>query len=1358
MTKKKHVINYLIVVGLAISTTFYFTDNDGVNEGPIKQKDGSKEVKSKKKSLTVNGKRYDGPEKYAYFQSAIRAGQEDLEASAAYPQYRAGQIKDELVKSKQAAFRVRARSSGNLQTGATPTFKERGPANVPGRTRSVLVDPDDPSQKTWFSAGVSGGIWKTTNAGESWFEIAPDLENLAIVTLAMSPANSNVIYAGTGEGFIYNGTFLLNGNGIYKSTDKGDTWTLLASTDSNPEFTNVSRIIVDPEDENTVLVGTGGRKAIGGGAESVGGIFRSTDGGLSWTQPFDAENPVQQIIAAPSDFDIQYLSVANGDGIYRSDDGGLTWSERSTGISLDRRIELGISYSDPDKIYASSYSNLSGAGSDLYMSADGGVEWTLVDVTFNDEGVGFLGSQGWYDNTVLVHPFDDDRVYFGGIGVFAAALDGGVRTEDVLTFDGAEINGIINFIFLGGSVPFLAGPEANNIEVEVRFGASRSQKAHRFLVPEGQGAGVPDQDYAYQDYVDVPFEVWDVTNDRQLMASFRDQQRNGTFELINSNTGGDPINHSREYIFIHNVDYDADAPDASIATAGGNVYREMYFFWPVLEEGATWSPGTLPDVKFGVVLSTTTVLNATTYVVADVYGAFNGLNRYVHPDQHYMLPIITDEEEEEFQVILCNDGGLYLTVADTFPGIEQGDWIAPGSGFNTTQFYGADKVVGREQYFGGTQDNGTWLSRATGSAGDTSSYTFRLGGDGFEVVNHYTDPLKMIGGSQFNGFTGTDDGWQSRYNARTGLSGNGPFVSRLSNAYQDPDVLFTVESNGVYKSENFGRNWRQIPITENWGFWSGIDVEVSKANPRFVWAGGRMSSDGAIFVSTDWGESFTATTPFADLGLSTGIYSHPTEDSTAFVVFSVANSPKILKTEDLGASWVDISGFSQESAATGFPDVAVFAVQVMPYDDDVIWAGTEIGLFETTDGGDTWAMITDFPAVTIWDFKIKDGQVIIATHGRGIWTADVPELEDFVIPSVTLPPSINFATSPITKQSIEVSCFLKSRYDSTIIYLNGEQNGLLPANNEIGDQTIELTVGSAGIYEVSLVAYKDGVAYPGSGVMVEVQEIIEPVRFYINSFDGEAEDTDFVLQNFTIDTAGGDGFSRALNTLHPYPNSQDFYAQLTIPIEVSQNFPTIKFDEIVQVEEGEPGSEFGDGDFWDYVIVEGSTNGVQWEPLLDGYDARDSELWDGGSNTAADSLYVTREIDLSSTFEPGEVIYVRFRMFSDAAATAWGWAIDNLEIQFEESLNVVESVLEQLDVYPVPADDYLNVDFKTAGAFGQTVELLSLDGQVKRSFELKALQNRVEVSGLSPGVYLMRLKDNKMRLKDNNKLRRILIQ
>ena len=141
----------------------------------------------------------------------------------------------------------------------------------------------------------------------------------------------------------------------------------------------------------------------------------------------------------------------------------------------------------------------------------------------------------------------------------------------------------------------------------------------------------------------------------------------------------------------------------------------------------------------------------------------------------------------------------------------------------------------------------------------------------------------------------------------------------------------------------------------------------------------------------------------------TAIYSHPTEDSTVYLLSSYAQWPKVLESKDLGQTWKDLSGFNypippgtpyRGISSRGFPDVPVWSLAVMPHDPNIIWVGTDIGLLETTDRGLTWNMVssssTGFPYVFIWDMKVKDqGEVVIATHGRGIWTAKIPELESY---------------------------------------------------------------------------------------------------------------------------------------------------------------------------------------------------------------------------------------------------------------------------------------------------------------------------------------------------------------------------
>ena len=143
-----------------------------------------------------------------------------------------------------------------------------------------------------------------------------------------------------------------------------------------------------------------------------------------------------------------------------------------------------------------------------------------------------------------------------------------------------------------------------------------------------------------------------------------------------------------------------------------------------------------------------------------------------------------------------------------------------------------------------------------------------------------------------------------------------------------------------------------------------------------------------------------------------GIYSHPTEDSTVYILFSKPKKSKVLESKDLGATWTDITGFpanfTEGTSTAGFPDVETHSLVVMPDYPDNIWVGTNIGIVETTDRGASWNIIpyatSNFPHVTVWDMKIKDqGEIVLATHGRGIWTATVPYLVNWNQKKILLP-------------------------------------------------------------------------------------------------------------------------------------------------------------------------------------------------------------------------------------------------------------------------------------------------------------------------------------------------------------------
>jgi len=188
---------------------------------------------------------------------------------------------------------------------------ERGPGNVSGRARGLIVDPADPTRDTWFVGSVGGGIWKTTNAGQTWIDLTLDFASLAVSSLAMSASNSDIMYAGTGESMY--SVDVINGDGIYKSDDHGETWFQLSSTINNPNFNNISRILVDPLNPDIVIASTTtGRYKVNVVNES--GIYKSIDGGVSWTEVyretdiggFGRAKKVLQIIDTPGNFNILY--------------------------------------------------------------------------------------------------------------------------------------------------------------------------------------------------------------------------------------------------------------------------------------------------------------------------------------------------------------------------------------------------------------------------------------------------------------------------------------------------------------------------------------------------------------------------------------------------------------------------------------------------------------------------------------------------------------------------------------------------------------------------------------------------------------------------------------------------------------------------------------------------------------------------------------------------------------------------------------------------------------------------------------------------------------------------------------------
>jgi photosystem II stability/assembly factor-like uncharacterized protein len=1206
----------------------------------------------KDKVYKKDNDKFDKPEKFVEFETRIRR-LPGKSTSDYPPNYKMMELTKAVNKKFNVSLSKYNSSFKQLQSGSLPWI-ERGPGNVTGRTRGLIIDPDDSTGNTWFAGSVGGGIWKTTDGGKSWVNKTPAFPDLATTTIAMAPSNHNIIYAGTGEGFF--NVDAVAGDGIFKSTDRGETWNQLVATAGNVNFQSINRIVVNPSNPNLVYVCANvDYNAFNLGTYS--NIFKSTDGGINWLSVYNNKKArVQQLLMNPKNSNTIYATV-NGTGVIKSLDGGQTWN-LTKGIKASGRVEIAIAPTDTTRMYASVelYSN-----SSLFISDDAGSNWVPVD-ELSGSSPDWLNGQGWYDNTLAVNPYFKDTLFVGGVNVYKIGLASRIDTSEQITSSVSSSENFLSFMDWGGD--FFDGGggigstflgefgvvDSDYVSVEIRFGPGISQKAHRFVRVASSAV------LKYKDYISVPFEVWDVTNHRQLMASFWDWDKDSAFNLVpyvESNVG-------REYIFINKIPYDSLNPSPNLAVDNGEIYKNIYGIWPILADNVTWDPNNLPVSTLNINFQRIFAKTRNTTQLTNWYSGAGF--PYTHADHHNLNIFPINQAGNIFKILDPNDGGM--SVSDN-----SGKTWSQITSYQTTQFYGADKNPAADQYLGGMQDNGTWYSGLNPNSGN--KYTFFLGGDGFAVDWKYDDPKQFLGSLYNNQIYKTTDGGNSIIAANTGFtdwgSYNSPFITSIAKTNEDPDLIFASSTSGAWRSDNFGDSWTLTPL-----YFKGSDynitglVAISLSNPQIVWTAANTTVGYQIAVSKDGGLSFTYPVPDTKTHKSsiTGIATHPTQDSTAFILLSIAQSPKILRTTNLGKTWTDISGFSTGTSSTnGFPDVAVYCLLVMPTNPNIIWAGTEIGLFESTDSGNNWALAGNgLPSVSIWDMKIVGNQIVVATHGRGIWSVNPPWLSGYTLPTVIKSPRLN-TLSENPNGSLVISYSLRSAYDSSIVIINSKQGAKLNKNNTVLDSALNLPVTASAVDSVQVISYKSGGQYKSSIQFKKIDLLQAARNTYSNDFNKTTND----FSGTGLSIFQSTGFSSpAIQSVHPYSDNSESIYQLLVPIVVASANAVLSYDDVAIVEPANPGAVFGTPDFNDYVVVEGSLDGSNWIPLAAGYNSRSDNAWLNAFNAGMEgdsTMFRHHNINILNTFSAGQKILIRFRLHSDANTHGYGWVIDNLGIQ-----------------------------------------------------------------------------------------------
>ena len=285
-----------------------------------------------------------------------------------------------------------------------------------------------------MSPPPAGGVWKTTDGGGSYVPLTDYLGDTAMGSVAVAKSQPSVIYAGTGEA--NNSGDSKYGIGLLKSTDGGATWSVIPGPPDHSGLgafvrRAISRIVVDPTDANTVYLTVTDFAANGLGGNT--GVWKTADGGSTWTNTtaaagLDSFQPYSDLVIDPTVDPAAHhpltLYTAIGDyggstanGIYKTTDGGTTWTQLTTGLPTTNagRIALALAPSSPQTLYASISDDGSTGGNfgalvGLYKTTDGGATWAQISGVPN-----YLGGQGWYDNVVVVSPTNPNTVFAGGV-------------------------------------------------------------------------------------------------------------------------------------------------------------------------------------------------------------------------------------------------------------------------------------------------------------------------------------------------------------------------------------------------------------------------------------------------------------------------------------------------------------------------------------------------------------------------------------------------------------------------------------------------------------------------------------------------------------------------------------------------------------------------------------------------------------------------------------------------------------------------------------------------------------------------------------------------------------------------------
>jgi photosystem II stability/assembly factor-like uncharacterized protein len=822
------------------------------------------------------------------------------------------------------------------------SWRSLGPANMGGRITALAVFEDDPC--TYWVATAGGGLLKTVNNGVT-FEHQFDHEStVAIGDVQVARSNRDVVWVGTGEANPRNSVSY--GDGVYKSVDGGKTWKNMGLTGT----WQIGKIAIHPTDANIVYVGALGRLY---GPSEERGLFKTTDGGLTWTKVLyvDDKSGVIDLKMHPTDPETLLVATyerrrdlydtgdpiqkfGEGSAIHKTTDGGKTFKKLTKGLPTVKLGRIGLDYyrKDPNTVFAVIESEKIGSGPPAkaakpqpYLGVVGeGPE--AVGAKLGQVAPGSPADKAKLKAGDLVKAVGDTPIKdFGEFTTLLATKSVGDKLNLKIERDGQPLEIEVTIEARPSPTPPATAPTTPPPESGEGFAGLRLNPRLPF------GAALGGQQENKQD--------------TQGPDGF---QTGGVYKSTDGGESWTRINSLNPRPFYFSQIRVDPSDDKYLYILGLALHRST-------DGGKSFQP------------------NAS---------------RGAHADHHALWI----DPKDGRHLILGGDGGFYASY-DRASNWDHLNHMAIG------QFYHVAIDTKRPyKVYGGLQDNGSWggPSFSRSGAGPVNEDWFDVGGgDGFHCQVDPGDADQIYSTSQY--------GAMSRRNLRTGESAairavpergkvrrwnwNTPFL--LSN--HNPKIYYAA-AEVVFRSLNKGADLRPIsPEITRTKQGSATALAESPKNPDVVYVG---TDDGALWVTRDGGKQWNDLTKKVGLDrpcFVATIEASRAEEGRAYVAFdghrSDTDDPLVYVTEDFGETWKSLrANLPRGSSRTLREDLS---------NPELLYLGTEFGIWASVDRGQSWNKINaNLPTVAVHEVAIHPtaGEIVVATHGRSLWALDVSGL------------------------------------------------------------------------------------------------------------------------------------------------------------------------------------------------------------------------------------------------------------------------------------------------------------------------------------------------------------------------------